>query len=140
MRIPKRKYHQYISSDKWLQKREEVFIYKWRKCEKCWKENNLQIHHWTYVRLWNELMQDLFVLCDSCHVELHELCWLRDLLRSTKRFIEWLPYEKRTAEKVRKAYRMEFLKEHKRVRREARKRKKERERLKKIANSPALKS
>ena len=110
MRIPRKKYWAYINSQEWYNKREEVFCDRWRQCEKCWNQANLQIHHWTYIRLGNELLTDLFVLCDSCHVALHELCWLQDLMRNTKRFIEWLPYEKRSAEKIRKAYRIEYLK------------------------------
>lgn len=126
MRIPKKKYHEYINSDLWWQKREEVFNFKWRKCEKCWIEHSLQIHHWTYVRLWNELLEDLFVLCNSCHFELHELCWLKDLLRVTKRFIAWLPYEKRSSNVINTARWKEAKQERKRVRREKNKRKNER--------------
>ena len=123
MRIPKKKYYEYINSDLWIKKREEVFSERWRKCEKCWIGCNLQIHHGTYIRLWNELLEDLFVLCNSCHFKLHELCWLRDLLRQTKRFINWLPYEKRSSNAINSARWRESRQERKRVRREKNKRK-----------------
>lgn len=126
MRINKKEYDNYISSEQWLKKREEVFAEKWRMCEKCLSMHNLCIHHWTYVRLGNELIKDLFVLCNKCHFELHELCWTRDLLRNTKRFIAGLPYEERSNTQVQKSNRSEYLKERKRVRREKSKRKVER--------------
>lgn len=133
MRIPKKQYDKYIASEEWKLKREEVFLIKWRACEKCKTKSNLCIHHWTYVRLGNELIDDLFVLCNKCHFDLHELCWTRDLLRNTKRFIQWLEYEERSNTKVNQAKWKEYYKERKRVKREKNKRKNAR-RKERIAN------
>ena len=86
------KYRDYLKSDIWKEKRDMVFTKKGRKCEKCFSEHNLAIHHWTYRRIYNETLSDLFVLCNNCHYELHEIFWTRDLLRATKAFIKWEEY------------------------------------------------
>lgn len=108
-------YKTYLLSDKWKQKRELVFQKKWRKCEKCKSENHLVIHHWTYIRIYKEKVSDLFVLCNWCHKELHEKYWTRDLMRSTKAFIEWeelIPRKK----KIRKS--LEERREARKIRKE----------------------
>lgn len=89
------KYNLYIISDDWKKKREEVFLYRWRVCQKCWSTDNLHIHHSTYVRLYKEHIKDLFVLCWYCHINLHEKCWMKDLLRNTKAFIKWVDFRPR---------------------------------------------
>ena len=96
--LRKVKYNAYIASPEWEIKRQEVFSYKWCSCEKCWSNKLLQIHHWTYTRLYKEKMKDLFVLCSNCHNELHKKYWTRDLFRSTIAFIKWeelIPRKKR---------------------------------------------
>lgn len=86
------KYKTYLLSDEWEQKRKLVFQKKWRKCEKCKSENNLRIHHWTYIRIYKEKVSDLFVLCNDCHWEFHRLYWTKDILKATKCFISWAEY------------------------------------------------
>ncbi len=96
--LRKVKYNAYIASPEWEIKRQEVFNKKWCSCEKCWSNKSLQIHHWTYTRLYKEKMKDLFVLCSNCHNELHKKYWTRDLFRSTLAFIKWeeiIPRKKR---------------------------------------------
>ncbi len=90
------KYKTYLLSDEWKQKRELVFHKKWRACEKCKSENNLRIHHWTYIRIYKEKVSDLFVLCNDCHWEFHRLYWTRDILRATKAWILWVEVKQRT--------------------------------------------
>lgn len=36
-------------------------------CEKCMRDNRLQIHHVTYKRLGHERLSDLQVVCFRCH-------------------------------------------------------------------------
>lgn len=116
MKSRKEKYYDYISSDDWRLKREQCFLHRWKVCQKCWNESNLQVHHWTYQRLFKENMADLFVLCWNCHIKLHELFWLKDLLRATRCFIKWLEYKpkkkrKRLPLEVRRAKREERKKQ-----------------------------
>ena len=111
------KYKTYLLSDEWKQKRELVFQKKWRTCEKCKSENNLRIHHWTYIRIYKEKVSDLFVLCNDCHWEFHKLYWTRDILRATKDWILWNEVkqrirksleERREARKIRKEKQFEL--------------------------------
>lgn len=85
----KTKYNAYIASPEWQEKRKEVFEHKWCACEACGSTKYLHIHHGTYRRLYNEKIEDLFVLCGKCHTELHEKYGTKDLFRATKAFIKW---------------------------------------------------
>ena len=64
-------YLRYLDSPEWRKKREEVFLFHGRFCCKCKTNNRLQIHHLTYVNLFNEKMEDLMVLCKPCHIIEH---------------------------------------------------------------------
>lgn len=92
------RYLQYIHSQEWQEKRSQVFSERWYKCEKCGSEKNLHVHHWTYKRIFNEDLSDLFVFCNTCHDDFHKKYWTRDLLRATKAYIIWkeiIPRKKR---------------------------------------------
>lgn len=87
-KIKYKKYKEYLQSEQWETKKEELFKLKWRKCQKCWSIHNLQAHHWSYRRLTREdVEKDLFVLCKKCHQNFHSLFWMRKLLKSTIHFI-----------------------------------------------------
>lgn len=64
-------YVAYINSIAWKQKREEAFAHHGRKCSKCPMETNLHVHHITYDNLFNEKMDDLSILCKTCHQKEH---------------------------------------------------------------------
>lgn len=85
-------YITYLNSIEWEQKRKLVLELHHNKCQKCNTSSNLQVHHWTYVRLFKEELGDLFCLCKDCHTELHKPYWTKDLLRVTKCFISWKEY------------------------------------------------
>ncbi len=40
-------------------------------CEFCEQASAVYVHHLTYVRLGNELLTDLLVVCGGCHAILH---------------------------------------------------------------------
>ena len=77
-------YYGYIHSEKWRKKRNLVYERALRNagstnpfgiCEKCSLEPDtdcLQVHHLTYERLYNERLEDLILLCDSCHRAEHQ--------------------------------------------------------------------
>lgn len=66
-----KEYREYLKSDKWKQKREEVLEEQGRKCIFCDSENKLQVHHENYDNVGNEGSWDLFVLCNKCHTRVH---------------------------------------------------------------------
>jgi len=65
------RYHAYLLSDTWSRKREEAFAHYGRLCYLCNAAWNLHVHHKTYKRLGHELMEDLMVLCKTCHGLVH---------------------------------------------------------------------
>lgn len=67
-------YQNQLLDKRWLNKREQVFKLKGRKCSVCGTTHNLQIHHLRYLDnkyAWEYKMKDLIVLCDSCHKRKH---------------------------------------------------------------------
>jgi hypothetical protein len=64
-------YHWYLSSAFWRERREHILRRANYICEKCHKRPATQVHHVTYLRVFNELPSDLLALCRSCHSEIH---------------------------------------------------------------------
>jgi hypothetical protein len=68
-----------MSQNRWNDKSEYYLSMEWRKirafalnrakyrCERCYRRYKLQVHHKTYDRLYNERLDDLEVLCPTCH-------------------------------------------------------------------------
>ncbi|MCP4986889.1 MAG: HNH endonuclease [Colwellia sp.] len=68
------KYLNYLQSQEWQDKRQEVFNLRGRECERCGKDLNRKradVHHKTYENLFKERMEDLEVLCRPCHEDEH---------------------------------------------------------------------
>lgn len=66
------KYRAYLHSKEWKAKRQQLFKERGKKCEICGDTNQLEIHHITYDRLYNELSEDLLIVCNPCHSNLHK--------------------------------------------------------------------
>lgn len=66
-----KKYRTYLRSPEWKAKREELFKLRGKLCETCTSTRNIQVHHLTYKRVFNEKLNDLQVLCKSCHKKIH---------------------------------------------------------------------
>lgn len=64
-------YKKYLRSEKWQKIRKSVFSARGKKCEICSKSKWLHIHHLTYERIFNELPEDLQILCRTCHEKAH---------------------------------------------------------------------
>jgi 5-methylcytosine-specific restriction endonuclease McrA len=63
------KYHAYLNSPAWKNKRQELFQKRGYRCEGegCGSTVGLQVHHLTYRNLGHESLRDLKILCPSCH-------------------------------------------------------------------------
>jgi len=81
-------YQNYIHSEEWNNKRRQVIhLFNW-SCQKCWSGSNLNVHHWTYKRLWDEMQQDLFLMCSICHKEFHDKYWVKwHMMKETRKFL-----------------------------------------------------
>ena len=66
-------YKSYLLSNEWKKKRDKKIKLANSKCENCGSTKNLQVHHKTYERIFNEKMKDLLVLCYICHMDKHNL-------------------------------------------------------------------
>jgi len=61
-------YRQYLKSAKWSNIRSDMLRYAKHQCQKCGAKNCiLQVHHIDYENLYDEMPEDLEVLCKSCH-------------------------------------------------------------------------
>jgi hypothetical protein len=67
----KEKYNTYINSPEWKKFRLSIIIERGSVCEKCSAEGSVDAHHLTYDRLFNELPQDIMLLCKPCHKKEH---------------------------------------------------------------------
>lgn len=69
-------YREYMASKHWSEFKSKVYS-RLRKrnqivCEFCRKSDLvLHVHHKTYKRLGNELIGDVFLLCQECHTAVH---------------------------------------------------------------------
>lgn len=66
-------YQAYLQSKHWREFRELALDHYGHKCTNCGLEGkSLDVHHLTYERRGCELLEDVTVLCRSCHLKEHE--------------------------------------------------------------------
>lgn len=67
-------YQNYLKSEKWTKIKKLVFKRDKYICQGCLTETkNLQAHHLTYERIYNEMCFDLITLCRQCHSKIHNI-------------------------------------------------------------------
>lgn len=79
-----KQYRDYLQSPEWAEKKRACIERskintgsdnQFGVCERCgykpWKPI-LQVHHLTYERIFNEDLEDLLLICPSCHKQLHK--------------------------------------------------------------------
>ena len=71
-------YKEYLNTEHWKKKREEVFIRQGKRCRVCHSTFRLEIHHRRYKYkgeslLFKEINTNLIPLCHKCHFLWHEL-------------------------------------------------------------------
>lgn len=78
----KKRYHDYVTkdSDRWKNKKEEAFNARGQCCQVCAATKDLQVHHNNYrTLLFENVMEDLIVLCKDCHHHFHSHIPAKDL-------------------------------------------------------------
>lgn len=66
-------YQRYLLSSRWKTFRASIIIARGYACENCGSmKGPIDAHHKTYVRLGNELPDDIVLLCRPCHNAKHE--------------------------------------------------------------------
>lgn len=68
----KNNYKKYINSNEWKEKRQELIDKIGYECQQCGWNHNLQVHHKTYENFGNESIDDLQLLCYTCHMSKHD--------------------------------------------------------------------
>lgn len=68
----KAQYYKYLQSSQWKAKRDVAMEMYGRACGLCGSRHDLQVHHRTYKNIFKELMEDLMILCESCHYAHHK--------------------------------------------------------------------
>jgi hypothetical protein len=65
------KYDEYLRSEDWQERRQQILSRDGRRCTKCNSSHYLQVHHLTYARVGDENLDDLVTLCRKCHEKEH---------------------------------------------------------------------
>lgn len=68
------RYREYLSSNNWKAIRSQVALLRGYQCERCnidLKNIRFDIHHKTYENIFKEKLEDLELLCRSCHKAHH---------------------------------------------------------------------
>jgi len=74
-----RNYKEYLKSPEWAEVKQRYRKSKLpQKCQVCKTSENLQMHHKTYARLYNERLTDLCWLCADCHDWVHRFIKQKD--------------------------------------------------------------
>lgn len=76
-----REYDVYLESAEFAEFREKVFERDGHTCITCGSQNNLQVHHLTYLHVYHENLDELVCVCRKCHEIFHNL-------DNRKRYIE----------------------------------------------------
>jgi hypothetical protein len=67
------RYHEYLRSPEWLEKRKLINERDNGICEICKTHKIINIHHKTYENVFHEPLQDLAGLCKECHDAIHDI-------------------------------------------------------------------
>lgn len=87
-------YHAYLASREWAVKREAVRQRSGNRCERwfnghrCVGEHE-NTHHLTYIRIGNELLEDLLGVCEDCHAWLSGKCTDDPLVKEVNDFLAY---------------------------------------------------
>ena len=68
----KAEYQEYLKSPAWQATRKRLYKAYEFKCSMCGSPKNLRVHHITYENLGEEKDEDLTVLCQKCHSQVHD--------------------------------------------------------------------
>jgi 5-methylcytosine-specific restriction endonuclease McrA len=71
-RFDKKAYYEYLQSYDWRKKRKIALEFYGRNCCLCGSTHSIQVHHRNYKNLFKENMEDLILLCESCHRNFHK--------------------------------------------------------------------
>ena len=65
-------YSRYLLTGHWRRARAAAIKQAGGKCTVCQSTRRLHVHHLHYKTIWNERANDVVVLCEHCHNQLHK--------------------------------------------------------------------
>lgn len=65
-------YDDYLMSPEWREVRKVALARAGGRCQGCNTDQRLNVHHRTYDRRGEEALDDLTVLCSTCHARIHD--------------------------------------------------------------------
>lgn len=65
-------YADYVETPEWFNVRMSALDAAGSRCQVCNTDDGLDVHHRTYERRGNEVLEDLTVLCRECHQRFHD--------------------------------------------------------------------
>lgn len=66
------RYQEYLKSSRWRELRKKALEYYGHECMECKRTDGvMQVHHITYENMGNESLEDVIILCKSCHYKEH---------------------------------------------------------------------
>lgn len=71
--VKRMNYIKYINSAGWSKRRKEYLDTHPNNCVICGISKNLHLHHKTYKNLGDELDEDLMLVCENHHIEIHKI-------------------------------------------------------------------
>jgi hypothetical protein len=72
LKLDKDSYKEYLCSFHWKEKRKEAINFYGNKCSICGSYRKINVHHKSYTNLGHEPLEDLVVLCHTCHEKVHK--------------------------------------------------------------------
>jgi len=67
----KAKYDRHIHSPKWKRFKASILATRGKRCEDCFTDGPVDLHHLHYRNFGKELAADVLLLCRSCHDKRH---------------------------------------------------------------------
>jgi 5-methylcytosine-specific restriction endonuclease McrA len=71
-RVQAMPYAEHLDSPEWAEQRARVVRRAGGRCQTCGRAKRLHVHHRTYGVRRSERADDLIVLCEDCHLAVHE--------------------------------------------------------------------
>lgn len=68
----KQKYYAYLHSQQWKDKRKVALEFYGNNCGMCGSKYSLEVHHRNYKTIFKERIEDLMILCETCHRKFHK--------------------------------------------------------------------
>jgi len=64
-------YQTYLLSSEWRLFRQKAFKHHGKVCKTCGSKEHLQVHHLHYKNIFHEQLEDVVILCETCHEAVH---------------------------------------------------------------------